>query len=156
MLSSKKITCKGTLRQVFIRVFRLEIQSVMLFFSTQLRELLPLSPSLWFISPSSPLPSVNKYTVYTYTMCKRGGGYGVLGRRQINTCCKFPLQVNYLRWRHFALLSMSLVLLRCDNTGSWMCTQGLLTTCECAYFKLLYEQGYSWNRRYRAGKISAW
>ncbi len=31
----KKITCRGTLRQVFIRVFRLEIQSVMLVFSTQ-------------------------------------------------------------------------------------------------------------------------
>ncbi len=28
----KKLTCKGTLRQVFIRVYRLEIQSVMLVF----------------------------------------------------------------------------------------------------------------------------
>jgi hypothetical protein len=35
----KKLTCKGTLRQVFIRVYRLEIQSVMLVFSTQLCEL---------------------------------------------------------------------------------------------------------------------
>ncbi len=31
-----------TLRQVFIRVYRLEIQLVMLVFSTQLFELLPL------------------------------------------------------------------------------------------------------------------
>ncbi len=38
----KKLTCKETLRQVFITVYRLEIQSVMLVFSTQLRELLPL------------------------------------------------------------------------------------------------------------------
>ncbi len=38
----KKWTCQGTLRQVFIRVCRLEIQSVMLVFSTQLCELLPL------------------------------------------------------------------------------------------------------------------
>jgi hypothetical protein len=30
----KKLTCKGTLRQVFIRVYRLEIQSVRLIFST--------------------------------------------------------------------------------------------------------------------------
>ncbi len=30
----KILTCKGTLRQVFIRVYRLEIQSVMLVFST--------------------------------------------------------------------------------------------------------------------------
>jgi hypothetical protein len=33
---------KGALRQVFIRVYRLEIQSVMLVFSTHLCELLPL------------------------------------------------------------------------------------------------------------------
>jgi hypothetical protein len=26
--------------------------------------------------PPSPLPCVNKYTVYTYTVCKRGGGMG--------------------------------------------------------------------------------
>ncbi len=42
MMSSKKLTCKGTLWQVFIRVYRLEIQSAMLVFSTQLCELLPL------------------------------------------------------------------------------------------------------------------
>ncbi len=41
-LHLKKLTCKGTLRQVFIRVYRLEIQSVMLVFSSQLCELLPL------------------------------------------------------------------------------------------------------------------
>ncbi len=33
MSSSKKLTCKGTLRQVFIRVYRLKVQSVMLIFS---------------------------------------------------------------------------------------------------------------------------
>jgi hypothetical protein len=38
-----KLTCKETLRQV------LEIQSLMLVFSTQLCELLPLLPSLWFM-----------------------------------------------------------------------------------------------------------
>jgi hypothetical protein len=38
----KNLTCKWTLRQVFIRVYRLEIQSVILVFSTQLCELLPL------------------------------------------------------------------------------------------------------------------
>ncbi len=38
----KKLACKGTLRQVFIGVYRLEIQSVMLVFSTQLYELLLL------------------------------------------------------------------------------------------------------------------
>jgi hypothetical protein len=38
----KKLTCKEALRQVFNRVYRLEIQPVMLVFSSQLCELLPL------------------------------------------------------------------------------------------------------------------
>jgi hypothetical protein len=42
MSPSKKLICKGTLRQVFIRIYRLEIQSVMFVLSTQLCELLPL------------------------------------------------------------------------------------------------------------------
>ncbi len=66
MSSSKKLACKGTLRQAFIRVYRLEIvnfsrtvHSVMLVFSTQLCDLYspllpqPLSP--WF---NSPFPSL--------------------------------------------------------------------------------------------------
>jgi hypothetical protein len=36
---------------VYIRVYRLAIQSAILVFSTQLCDLLPLSPSLWFNSP---------------------------------------------------------------------------------------------------------
>jgi hypothetical protein len=47
-----------------------------------------LSPS----PPPSLLPFVNKYTLYTYTVYK-GGGYGVLGLRQISTCGKIPLQI---------------------------------------------------------------
>ncbi len=34
------------------------------------------------------------------------------GLRQINTSCKVPLQVNFFRWRHLALLSISLLFLR--------------------------------------------
>jgi hypothetical protein len=52
----KKLTCKVALREVFTRVYRLEIQSVMLVFSTRLCELLPLSPSLWSNSLPSPTP----------------------------------------------------------------------------------------------------
>jgi hypothetical protein len=100
----KKLACKGTSRQMFIRVCRLEIQSVMLVFSTQLCELLPL----WVNSP--PL-SVWISILYTHIQCVRGG-YGVLGLRQINTCRKVPLQVNFVRWRHIALLSISLIFLR--------------------------------------------
>jgi hypothetical protein len=41
MSSSENIACKGTLQQVFIRVYRLEIQSIMLALSIQLCKLLP-------------------------------------------------------------------------------------------------------------------
>ncbi len=34
------------------------------------------------------------------------------GLRQINTCHKVPLHVNFLRWRYFAFLSISLIFLR--------------------------------------------
>jgi len=49
MSSSKKLICKGTLRQVFIRVYRQEIHSVMLVFLTQLCQLLHPFYLLWFI-----------------------------------------------------------------------------------------------------------
>ncbi len=101
----KKLTCKGTLRQVFIRVYRLEIQYVMLiFFDPALWTVAPLSFSL---VPQSPFACVNKYTVYTCTVCKGGGEHGVLGLRQINTCRSI-----FFRWQHFALPSMSLIFLR--------------------------------------------
>ncbi len=67
----KKLTCKGNLRQLFIKMYRLEIQSVILVCSIQLCELLPLSPSLWFnYLPLSPPPfsSPSPFTV------SRGGG----------------------------------------------------------------------------------
>jgi hypothetical protein len=53
---------------VFNRVYRLEIQSVMLVFSTQLCELFLLQTSLWFASPTPPpLPKVKvQYTVLVH------------------------------------------------------------------------------------------
>jgi hypothetical protein len=57
MCHLKKLTCKGTLRQVFVRVYRLEIQSVMLVFLTQLGEILSLQPSQWF-TPHPPYVEV--------------------------------------------------------------------------------------------------
>jgi hypothetical protein len=45
---------------MFLRVYRLEIQSVMLAFSSKLCELLPLSPSLWFTSPPPPCVKLQK------------------------------------------------------------------------------------------------
>ncbi len=58
---------------VFNRVYRLEIQSVMLVFSIQLRELLPLQPFHWFTSP--PLPKVK--ALYIKTVCGWEGVGGV-------------------------------------------------------------------------------
>jgi hypothetical protein len=79
MLSYKKLTCKGTLRQVFIRVYILEIQPVMFVFSTQFFELLSLSP------PSPPSLG-EKYTVYMCTVCKGGGGgYGPQSKNSIRS-----------------------------------------------------------------------
>jgi hypothetical protein len=83
---------------MFLRVYRLEIQSVMLVYSTQLCEPLPLKPSLWFYSPPSPLFSLCEevyHIHYTRIQCVRAGAYEVLGLRQIDTCRKVPLQVNF-------------------------------------------------------------
>ncbi len=89
MLSYKKMTSQETLRKVFIRVYRLETSNFLRIFS----HVGIFNPALWsvlspvapspFLSgstlPPPPLPCVNKYTVYTYTVCVGGGeGYGVL------------------------------------------------------------------------------
>ncbi len=111
MSSSKILTCKGTMRQMFIRVYRLEIQSVMLVLSTHLCEgFAPL-----FGSNLSPPPfPVWISILYSRMQCVRGE-IGVLGLRQINTCRKVQLQVNLFRCRHFALPSMSLIFLRYNS-----------------------------------------
>ncbi len=114
----KKLTCKGILRQVIIRVFRLKVQSVMLVFSVSFVNCCSFLPSLWFSTlPPSPLSYVNK-SVFTKTVCKSRGGYRVLDLRHINTCRMVPLQVNYFKWGHFALPSMSLVFLREGGKGT--------------------------------------
>ncbi len=85
---------------VFNRVYRLEIQSVMLIFWTGF---LPLLPSLWLSLPlpPSPLPYANKYTGYTYTQCARGGSLGSKEGTRPQTdktpAAKVPLQVNFIR-----------------------------------------------------------
>ncbi len=63
----------------FIRVHRLEIQSVMVgIFEPALWVVGPLTLSLVQLSPPPPLHYVKKYTVYTYTVCK-GRGIWVSG-----------------------------------------------------------------------------
>jgi hypothetical protein len=64
----------------------------MLVFSTQLWDLYSTLMCCPFFCPSPllssstplPPPCVIKYTVYKYAVCKGGGGYEVLGLRQIN------------------------------------------------------------------------
>jgi hypothetical protein len=139
----KKITCKEILRQVFIRVYRLEIQSV----NPALWAVAPLTFSLVLLSP--PLP-VSKYSIYSTNSVWPGGGGGcwVLletmfcrsltlciwpeseptklldhpkqkpsregGLRHTNTCRNVPLLVNLFRWWHFALVSTLLISPWCD------------------------------------------
>jgi hypothetical protein len=99
MSSSKKFTCKRTLRQVFIRDYRLEIQSVMF----GKFDPAPLTFSLVQLSPH---PScVNKYTVCTYTVCK---GVWASGPKTYNYLPQSPFTGKFFRWWHFALPSMSL------------------------------------------------
>ncbi len=65
MSSSKKLACKGTMRKVFIRVYRIEILSVIVVFSTQHCELLPsnlLSGSTH--PPTPPPPCVKIQTLF--------------------------------------------------------------------------------------------
>jgi len=72
----KTLTCKGTLRQVYIRVYRLEIKSVMLVFFRPLLWTVAPVPSLWSPPHPSPLPKVN--VQYIQTVCGYGGCWVVL------------------------------------------------------------------------------
>jgi hypothetical protein len=113
---------KFTLRQVFIRIYRQDILYIQ---------------SCWFFRPrfvnycpsnllsGSSLPPYTPFPVlisiqYTRIQCVKGWVYGVLGGRglrQINACRKVPLQVNFVRWRHFALVSVQL-------NSPWSCASG--------------------------------
>jgi hypothetical protein len=59
----KKLTCKGTLPQVFIRVYRLVTQCHVGIFDQALRTVAPLTFSLVIVLSPLPLPCVNKYTL---------------------------------------------------------------------------------------------
>jgi hypothetical protein len=125
----KKLTCKGILWKVFIRVYRLEIQSAKLVFRHSFVNCC-LSPLLsgWALPPP-PFPVLINI-LYTRIQCVcGGGGCGILGLRQINTCSKVHLQVNFVRWRHFALPSMSLFFLRIPPPPPF-------TECRFAFFPL--------------------
>ena len=82
----------------------------MLVFSTQLCELSNLHSG----STLPPPFPVSKHSIYR--QCVAGRAWGVLSpvgyhrySAGVNTCRKVPLQVNFFRWRHFALVSISLM-----------------------------------------------
>jgi hypothetical protein len=58
MSSSKKLTCQGTLRQVFIRVCGLKLQSVMWYFRPSFVNYCPSTLLLVHLPPPTPLPCV--------------------------------------------------------------------------------------------------
>ncbi len=111
MSSSKKLTCKGTLLQVY----QLKIANFLLTFS-HVGIFNPalwsvLSPSLWFNSPPRrsftlciwPDSEPTKLLDHPIKKLRRGGGL-----KQINTCRKVPLQAiflddNILHWLLWAL-----------------------------------------------------
>ncbi len=124
------LTNKGTVSRIFLKIMPWsEIWWLCFSYShwypgykLSFVELLPLQPSFWFNSPHLPLPCVNKYTVYTYTVCK-GEGFGVLGLRQI----KHLYRSIFFRWRHFALPSLSLIFLRLISMYTITCRQSQLS-----------------------------
>ncbi len=79
-LHLKKLKCKGTLRQVFIRVCRLVSQSVMLVVSTQPWEVRTVAPqpfSLVKLHPPPPSMCEQIYCLHVYCIkCVGGGGCG--------------------------------------------------------------------------------
>jgi hypothetical protein len=73
-------------------------------YSTKLCELLPLKPSLWL---APPRPCVNKYTVYTFTVCKGGRGLWGSGSQTDKHLPQSPFTGQF--FKHFALASIYLI-----------------------------------------------
>ncbi len=99
----KKLTSKETLRQVFIRVYRLEIKLVMLVFRPSF---VNCCPSNLLSGSTSPFPSFPVWIsiLYIRIQCVRGVCMGFKASDRLT-----PSQVNFFRWRHFALSSLSLI-----------------------------------------------
>jgi hypothetical protein len=81
----KKLTCKETLWQVFLRVYRLEIQSVMLVFRPSFVNYCPTNHLSG--SPPPPLPCVK--IQYLQTIC---GWEGARGGGVVELCWRSHLQ----------------------------------------------------------------
>jgi hypothetical protein len=107
MSSSKKNwPVKGFLQQVFVRVYRLEMQSVMLVFLAHLCD--KCCPSD-LLSGSTHLPPFPVWiSINLYMQCVREGVWGSGPQTDKHR----PFTENFFSWWHFALPSMSLIFLR--------------------------------------------
>ncbi len=105
----KKFTCKGTARQLlFMRVFRLEIQSVMLVFYYFRPSFVDCCPSYLTGSTPPPFP-VWISILYARIQCVRGGEVWGSGPQTDKHLPRRPFTGHNFRWRHFALHSVSLI-----------------------------------------------
>ncbi len=97
----KILTCKGTLQQVFIRVYWLEIQSVMLSY---------FRPSFVNCCPSNLLsssvlpPPFPLWISILHTRIQYERGDMEFGPQTDKHLPQSPLQVNFIRWRNLALV----------------------------------------------------
>ncbi len=96
-MSSSKLTCKGTLRQVFISVYNWRYIQLCWYFRPSFVNFCP-SPLLSGLTLTPPsLPCVKKYTVYTYTYSEGevwGTGPHINSRREV------PFTGKLFTWRH--------------------------------------------------------
>ncbi len=91
---------------VYSRVYRLDIQSIMLVFSTGFVNNCPFNRLSGKLSPLPPFLCEKVYTVYTYTVCK-GREYGVIGGeeglRQIKHLPQSPFTGQFLKITTFGI-----------------------------------------------------
>ncbi len=66
----KILTCKGTVRQVLPEIVDWRYSQSWWYFRSSFMNCSPLTFLCIISTPSHPLPCVNKYTVYTYTVYK--------------------------------------------------------------------------------------
>ncbi len=76
MSSSKKLTCKGTLQPVFIRVYRLELYSLPCWYFRP--SFVNCCPSNLLSGSTSPPFPVSKYSIHRQCVDGRGWGFCVL------------------------------------------------------------------------------
>ncbi len=121
-----------------------------------------LTFSLVQLSAPLPLPCVNKYTIFTYTVCKGRGGSGPQTDKHLP---QSPFTDQLFIWRHFELPSMSpifqrwpvsivLVLFyreacimrketRSGGFGKFCPQFAKARAFRCAFWSLLFSQGFS-------------